>query len=82
MLSCIIILRQILIKRISMIRVSWKVWLHIEKTVRGAGGISKNLTSRIPTRGEEGTSPKTWMATVDIAIDRGLKLGLTQWRHT
>jgi hypothetical protein len=30
-----------------------------KKTVKGAGGISKNLTSRTPTRGEEGTSPKT-----------------------
>lgn len=35
-----------------------------------------------PTSGEEGTSPKTWIATVDIAIDNGLKLGLTVCRHT
>lgn len=36
----------------------------------------------MPTSGEEGTSPKMWMETVEIAIDNGLKLGLTQWRHT
>jgi len=40
------------------------------------------VTCRTPTSGEEGTSPKTWIETVDIAIDSGLKLGFTQRRET
>lgn len=39
-------------------------------------------TWKTPTRGEEGTSPKMWIETVEIAIDKGLKLGLTQCKHT
>lgn len=39
-------------------------------------------TWRIPTSGEDGTSPNMWIDTVDIAIDNGLKLGLTVCRHT
>lgn len=35
-----------------------------------------------PYRGEEGTSPKIWIKTVEDAIDSGLKFGLTQCRHT
>lgn len=35
-----------------------------------------------PYRGEEGTSPKIWIKTVEEAIDSGLKFGLTQCRHT
>lgn len=37
----------------------------------------KNQTCRTPTSGEDGTSPNMWIETVDIAIDSGLKLGLT-----
>ncbi len=38
----------------------------------------RKQTWRTPTRGEEGTSPKMWIDTVDIAIDSGLILGLTE----
>jgi len=41
-----------------------------------------SATCRTPTSGAEGTSPKIWIETVDIAIDSGLKLGFTQRRET
>lgn len=39
-------------------------------------------TCSTPTSGEEGTSPNMWIDTVEMAIDNGLTLGSTEWRHT
>lgn len=44
--------------------------------------LKSKLTWRTPTKGEEGTSPNTWIETVDMAIESGRKLGLTLCRHT
>ena len=58
---------KMLVKKWADMKQKKKIWRH---------------TWRIPTSGEEGTSPKMCIATVDIAIDNGLKLGLTQCRQT
>lgn len=56
----------------------YKLGFHFNGERRKIKSDMKRQTSRTPTRGEEGTSPKIWMETVDIAIDSGLRLGLTQ----